>query len=724
MSKEDKSAATTQTIGKNDDDGDDNNHRLTSTPSSKVDRVVDVEVSVIIPVHNAAATIVQAVRSAMHQVICNNPKQKYNNQQEDEQAAAQGMLIISSSSNNADDDDDNDDHHRVCYYRLQVFVCCYDDGSIDDSWSLLQGLQDEYHENDQKSLQQQQQHQPKRQHNCEMMMMTSHPIIPTRLLIGRAKDGVSRGAGFARNRAVEMRRRSSSSTNHYNFLCLLDSDDYMHPTRISEQCRYLLTMSRRPSSNTSSDSISADSSFSGMQRTLLGCTFDRDPPDATWHYAHWANNLLSTDERLVLECYREMTLIQPTWMMSRSWFQHVLGGYIEAPPALPLSSAAAAAEAAATPSSASFSLQTFISTLQAKDKNTTSAATTPPVPRLRLVHPTFETMETLRVAEDLRLFHAHLHAGGQLRLLRTTGPSTSSSCSEEDEKEPKQRQPALVTYRHANGAGQSSQTPRRLLVHLRVLAFEINVLQKHPLWQPSSSQSQSSKSSPADDNDESSPSTPCFCIWGAGRDGKDFIKALSPAMRRRVACMVDVDANKILQPHGYYTNRDINLYNLPILHFSLLCRNAVLRQELYDAFLRQSSSTSDSDDDTIMNNDMTSGKAQPAFGRINKARVVLDTDDGKDKASQQAAIMQQQHAATSSSPLATVSSSNSTNNSKKRRLHHCNSSNKHQYSQELLDMLPSLPVVVCVAMYRTGGALENNVSMIGRTEGEDLYHFC
>ncbi len=35
----------------------------------------------------------------------------------------------------------------------------------------------------------------------------------------------------------------------------------------------------------------------------------------------------------------------------------------------------------------------------------------------------------------------------------------------------------------------------------------------------------------------------------------------------------------------------------------------------------------------------------------------------------------------------------------------------------------NLPVVVCVAMYRTNGALENNVKSIGRQEGIDLWHF-
>ena len=39
------------------------------------------------------------------------------------------------------------------------------------------------------------------------------------------------------------------------------------------------------------------------------------------------------------------------------------------------------------------------------------------------------------------------------------------------------------------------------------------------------------------------------------------------------------------------------------------------------------------------------------------------------------------------------------------------------------DLLMALPVVVCVAMYRSSGALEANVNLIGRTEGVDLWHF-
>ena len=37
-------------------------------------------------------------------------------------------------------------------------------------------------------------------------------------------------------------------------------------------------------------------------------------------------------------------------------------------------------------------------------------------------------------------------------------------------------------------------------------------------------------------------------------------------------------------------------------------------------------------------------------------------------------------------------------------------------------VIRDLPVVVCVAMYRTNGALESNVASIGRVEGKDVWH--
>jgi singapore isolate B (sub-type 7) whole genome shotgun sequence assembly, scaffold_24 len=44
------------------------------------------------------------------------------------------------------------------------------------------------------------------------------------------------------------------------------------------------------------------------------------------HYSEWMNNLV--DEDLVKYQYREVLVIQPSWMMTRETFDRV-GGYVE-----------------------------------------------------------------------------------------------------------------------------------------------------------------------------------------------------------------------------------------------------------------------------------------------------------------------------------------------------------------------------------------------------------
>ena len=44
------------------------------------------------------------------------------------------------------------------------------------------------------------------------------------------------------------------------------------------------------------------------------------------HYTEWLNKL--TDDDLMKYQYREVLLIQPTWMMSRATFDRI-GGYLE-----------------------------------------------------------------------------------------------------------------------------------------------------------------------------------------------------------------------------------------------------------------------------------------------------------------------------------------------------------------------------------------------------------
>jgi glycosyltransferase involved in cell wall biosynthesis len=510
------------------------------TPSQLI-----IDVDVIVPVHNASETLEDTVRSAMQQVIPPHLIHVFND------IAAE----------------------------LQVYVCCYDDGSTDSSWEILCRLEEKYR-------------------NVERINDSddqSSRVIASRLIIGKSSDNISMGAGYARNRAAELRVKHKSDNGNDNndnndrskqriesFLCMLDSDDVMHETRVAEQCSALMTL------------------HPGLrQRTLQGCKIIRNPPDSTWHYSQWANSL--TDERLHLERFREVTVLQPTWMMCRSRFVE-LGGYIEAP----------------------------MGTKQLDQCITNQS--------LRLIHPSFDTPESLRLAEDLRFFHAHLHANGVLRLHRTTV----------DPDKP------LVTYRHRANQSQSSQTSRKLLLHLRALAFEKCVLQANTAnMNPWSNEN---------------PNMGKFVVWGQGRDGKELVRALSTESRKRIYCFVDVDFKKIQQ--GFYFNRDLQL-KIPIVHFSLLAKQPELRQQLL--------------------------QEKTAFGRIDKGKPRQQAENGD--------IPQP---------------------SKKHKVNH--GEERHAMApavSTVLDasVLPELPVIVCVAMYRTNGALEENVRSIGRDEGVDLWHF-
>jgi glycosyltransferase involved in cell wall biosynthesis len=425
----------------------------------------------VVPIHNASPTLDGTIESAMNQAI---------------------PLHL---------------HDFFSRHRLDVAICCYNDGSTDDSWVKLEAMKEKY---DNKPLETQ--------------------GLSSRLLIQSSTQ--SNGAPFARNQAAQMRAKQSD--NH--IFVWLDSDDLMHPHRISELVHELL---RAPDRN----------------RLLLGSHFDRDPPESTWHYAHWANNL--TEERLMLERYREVTVLQPTWCMMRSRFEE-LGGYPE---------------------------------VKTDRKFSNSGI-------LQLIHQD-ETPQSLRLAEDLRLIHAHLHANGILRVLPMK----------------------LVVYRHRAGLSQSSQTSRKLLLQLRALAFEISVVSQ---WDK-------------------------FAVWGAGRDGKDFIKALSNEARKKVVCMVDVDHKKIEAGHYYNTEMDIRI---PVVHFSLLAKDPKVRDSLQEAYYSQ---------------------VDNAKGQITKERPNLPKHT--------------QRASSQGPPP-------------RKKFKVCVSADVNTSE------LPELPVVVCVAMYRTNGVLE------------------
>lgn len=448
-----------------------------------------IHVDILVPIHNASPTLEETIESAMNQAIPLHLRDFFSRR------------------------------------RLDVAICCYNDGSTDDSWIILESMKEKY----------------------DKKVADETQEFSSTLLIQSSCQ--SNGAPFARNRAAQMRDKQSDD----HIYVWLDSDDTMHPNRISELVHALFTAPDR-------------------NCLLLGSHFDRDPPDSTWHYAQWANTL--TEERLMLERYREVTVLQPTWCMMRSRFEK-LGGYPE---------------------------------VKTDQRFSDSGI-------LQLIHQD-ETPQNLRLAEDLRFIHAHLYANGILRVLPMK----------------------LLVYRHRAGLSQSSQTPRKLLLQLRTLAFEISVVSQ---WDR-------------------------FVIWGAGRDGKDFIKALSNEARKKVVCMVDVDHKKIEAGHYYHKEMDIRV---PVVHFSLLAKDPSVRDSLQEAYFSQ---------------------VDNAQGQITKARLHIEKDTR------------------SISPQ---------DPPPRKKFKVCVSPDINTSE------LPELPVVVCVAMYRTNGVLEKNVASIDRIEGYNLWHF-
>ncbi len=316
--------------------------------------------------------------------------------------------------------------------------------------------------------------------------------------------------------------------------------------------------------------------------------------------------------------------IQPTWFLSKDWFE-CIGGYLESPTLnsdLNLRKRPKSNVSESQKSDADIELSVLDNTASDRDS-------------YRLVHPSEilpgereklsachdKATHTLRLAEDTRFFYAHLHAGGRLYLHRTPTP--------------------LVSYRHRAGMSQSSSTPRRLLIKLRAKAWEDLIFYGNAKW------------------------TKGFAIWGAGRDGKEFLKALSPAVASKVICFVDVDQKKI-ETTKWYANPALGDIRIPILHFSMLSKRDI--------------------------------SEEVKFGHIDKKRC------GGERFS----ISRKQCAV-------------AYDHNHKPKNGKINKSSKPDTSIQS-ETLQQLPVVVCVAMYRSNGALESNVASIGRCEGVDLWH--
>lgn len=330
--------------------------------------------------------------------------------------------------------------------------------------------------------------------------------------------------------------------------------------------------------------------------------------------------------------------IQPTWFLTKDWFER-LGGYVEAP------LIDDDLNPSKRPKLISESFKSSNDNLLSICSSTASGCHS-----YRLVHPSEildsriiknqlqsnekrkvsachdSSAATLRLAEDTRFFYAHLHAGGRLRLHRSLT--------------------ALVSYRHRAGMSQSSSTPRKLLLKLRAKAWEDLVFY----------------STASENGCNNAKWSNGFAIWGAGRDGKDFLKALSPEVASKVVCFVEVDQKKI-EITKWYANPALGDRRIPILHFSMLAKRDI--------------------------------SEEVKFGHIDKKRRGVD----------QFSIVSQQRTDCIHKPK----------NVK-------NNKNKKSDTSIEPKIMQQLPVVVCVAMYRSNGALESNVASIGRVEGFDLWH--
>jgi hypothetical protein len=325
-----------------------------------------------------------------------------------------------------------------------------------------------------------------------------------------------RGPGWARNRAAAAARGE--------FLCFLDADDEALPRRVAAQ-------------------LAAARAAPGA---LVGGRVLRDPPDATPVYAGWANAMSRAE--LVTHAWRECTLLQPTWFLARATFA-ALGGYDEAPPrfwAEPAgggggSSGGADARPAAeeslrlgAPEDAAEGAADGAAEVAAGGTSAAGAAGAAPADAAEAWrHPpilgraplkllpaaisggaTFETYP-----EDTLFFHRFLEAAAR-RNSATDGGGGGGA--------PAPAPPALVRvdepvtlYRYSPGS-LSWRVPRGTLGAARAALFEERVLAPR-----------------------GGAGLRGVAIWGAGRDGKAFYNALSPAGRARVAAFFDVDARKI-----------------------------------------------------------------------------------------------------------------------------------------------------------------------------------
>ena len=121
-------------------------------------------------------------------------------------------------------------------------------------------------------------------------------------------SGTTGGCGFAKNCCVKQ--------SHGKYLCFQDADDVMYPERIAKQVEVL---KEHPNAI-------VGTYFEYYFDFRIRSDVRRKPENSMRHYTKWMNQL--TDADLDLYQYREVLIIQPTWMMTRETFDKV-GGFFQ-----------------------------------------------------------------------------------------------------------------------------------------------------------------------------------------------------------------------------------------------------------------------------------------------------------------------------------------------------------------------------------------------------------
>ena len=383
----------------------------------------------------------------------------------------------------------------------------------------------------------------------------------------------ARGAGCARNLAV----RQSTGT----FLCLLDADDLMLPRRVEAQ----LDAARQ------------------WPCAIVGSRFRRMPADATERYARWANGL--TNSELLLQQYREITLIQPTWFMARATFEAV-GGYVETAAdaealgyegmvaRAPATVAALCGSAARSDSSigstgvcsgGGSSMAVAIAVpcaagagagAGASASGDNAAAPAAPAAAAAAAADATATVQERRLAKKAAKRRQREMGRQRLETLRTKkhspspkgqaqqnlGASQPAICEDliffhqhldlarrSDERALHKVDEELVIYRHHSPqhTSQGMVVPKNLcFVTPRKLIMRVRAraLERRVLARP--------------------PWNAGFTVWGAGRDGRALVNELQPQFRALIRAFCDIDPKKVGQE---YHNGATGL-RCPIQHFS------------------------------------------------------------------------------------------------------------------------------------------------------------